>query len=62
MFRLGDGEYEKGPIATDLELVPDDGDSTDHGTIQPDRLMSYVAYRQAIINTREHWLNGEDDE
>ncbi|HQX53895.1 MAG TPA: hypothetical protein PLY87_16520 [Planctomycetaceae bacterium] len=62
VFRLGVGKYEAGPIASDLYLVPDGDDNRDHGTIQPDRVMPFIDYKQAIANTQSLWLDGENDE
>ncbi|MEX1026886.1 MAG: hypothetical protein WD049_02605 [Candidatus Paceibacterota bacterium] len=61
VFRLGEGEYERGFIATNLELVPDGDESPDHGTIQPARVMAFDDFRKAIVNTRKFWVDGEDD-
>ena len=52
IFRIGDGVFERGPIALCLTLLPDpdiDGKTGDHGTIEPATTMRYDEYRQAII-------------
>jgi hypothetical protein len=41
-----------------LRLVPD---KNHHGTVQPAVVMPYDRYRQAIADTRNHWVNGEAD-
>jgi len=61
VFRLGEGKYEAGLIATDLNLVPDGDESPDHGTIQPDRVMPLDNYKRAIVDTRSLWVDGEND-
>jgi len=62
VFRLGNGKYEAGQIASCLKLIPDGDDNLDHGTIQPEGVMIFDDYRQAIVNTQSHWLDGENDE
>ncbi len=42
-----------------LVLQPD---KDDHGTVQPAHAMPYSDYRQAIIDTRDLWVSGEEDE
>jgi hypothetical protein len=59
LFRIGEGVFERGLITDQLMLVPD---YDDHGTIQPATAMPYQKYKQAIADTRDQWVNGEDDD
>jgi hypothetical protein len=59
VFRIGEGEFERGPLADRLLLVPD---KDDHGTVQPAATMPYESYRQAIVDTRDLWVSGESDD
>ena len=59
LFRIGDGDFSSGALTDLLTLEPD---HEDHGTIQPARTMHYEAYRQAVYDTRDLWVSGEDDD
>jgi hypothetical protein len=59
VFRIGDGDFEAGSLNEVLLLQPD---NDDHGTVQPAHVMPYNDYRQAIIDTRDQWVSGEEDE
>jgi len=58
LFRHGEGSFEHSSVTEQLTLVPD-GD--DHATVQPSAVMVYADYRQALVNTRNDWVSGEDD-
>ena len=59
LFRIGEGAFVVGQLTERLMLVPD---HDDHGTIQPAVTMPYGEYKQAINDTRERWVSGEDDD
>lgn len=61
VFKLGEGDYEEGAIAEGLKLIPDGPSDPDHGTIQPDRAMPMGEFRQAVVNTKPLWEDGEND-
>jgi hypothetical protein len=59
VFRIGEGAFEAGSLNELLFLQPDEDD---HGTVQPAHAMPYNDYRRAIIDTRDQWVSGEEDE
>ncbi len=59
LFRIGEGGFEPGLLTERLLLAPD---HNDHGTIQPASKMPYEEYKQAIAETRNQWVSGEDDD
>jgi hypothetical protein len=59
LFRIGEGRFEHGPVADQLVLAPD---RDDHGTIQPASTMRYQDFKQAIMETRDQWVSGENDD
>lgn len=59
LFRIGEGNFEQGPITDELMLVPD---RDDRGTVQPAAVMPYEEYKQTIYNTRDLWVTGEGDD
>lgn len=63
VFRIGEGDFERGPLTPQLALVPDGdgGHHDDHGTLQPAAMMPYEVYRSAIAETRDRWVDGEND-
>lgn len=59
LFRIGEGNFELGPLTDQLTLVPD---LDDHGTVQPAASMPYEEYKQAIYDTQNQWVSGEGDD
>jgi hypothetical protein len=58
LFRIGEGGFERGRLTDRLVLVPD---RDDHGTVQLAATMPYHEYRQAIADTQNQWVSGEQD-
>jgi hypothetical protein len=40
-------------------LVPD---RDDHGTVQPAAVLPYQEFKQAIYDTRDQWVSGEEED
>lgn len=59
LFRIGSGAFVHGLITERIALAPD---NDDHGTLRPATVMTFEDYRQAITDTRERWVTGEDDD
>jgi hypothetical protein len=56
VWKMGAGPFDRSPVAPGLELRPD---SRKHGTIQPDQLMTLLAYEDALAATRDQWVIDE---
>ena len=54
VWAMGQGEFTEGQIVPGLYLRIDPQDS-EHGLVEPDRIMSLEEYRQLLDNTREQW-------
>jgi len=58
VFRIGEGQFERGALTEQVIL---DVDLDDHGTLQPSVSMHIVAFKAAIVSTRPMWCDGEGD-
>jgi hypothetical protein len=55
-YTLGAGPFQRGGIATGLELIPDQGPApVRHGVIAPVQVVSLIAYQADLGNTRAAW-------
>ena len=54
-FTLGVGLFERGQVATGLELIPDAGTAPTHGVIAPGQPCSLAQYQSDLHNTRAAW-------
>jgi hypothetical protein len=59
LFRIGNGEFELAQLTDRLMLVPD---RDDHGTVQPAAVLPYQEFKQAIYDTRDQWVSGEEED
>ncbi len=59
LFRIGNGSFELAVLTDRLMLVPD---RDDHGTVQPEAVIPYQEFKQAIYDTRDQWVSGEADD
>lgn len=53
---LGDGPFQRGIIASGLELIPDQGSAPiHHGVIAPVQVVPLAEYQLDLQNTRAAW-------
>jgi hypothetical protein len=55
-FALGIGPFQRGTVATGLELIPDQGPAlVDHGVLAPVQVVPLANYQTDLANTRASW-------
>jgi hypothetical protein len=54
IYRKGDGPFVQGPFADGLRLYPDPSKSN-HGVVEPVRVMPLQEYQAALAATRSDW-------
>jgi hypothetical protein len=59
-WKMGEGPFIAGPVATGLQLCPDPRRPTEHALVEPDQRMPLAEYQQALAATQELWEPGED--
>lgn len=57
VWRFGDGPFANGEFSHKLDLRVT---SEKHGIVTPNKTMSLPEYEEALIETREQWINDED--
>ena len=56
----GDAPYKDSPVTDNLNLRIDDrSEPPGHGSVEPNRSMSLGAYRKALADTQDEWLEDE---
>ena len=56
-WRMGEGPFESGVVAEDLDLRPD---NSQNGLVEPTRRMSEDDFQARLAATRELWVLDED--
>ena len=54
-FTYGYGLFQRDPVATGLELIPDAGIAPTHGVIAPEKVCLLAQYQSDLQNTRAAW-------
>lgn len=53
VFKLGEGDFVRGDVATDLVLNPT---SPRHGVVEPETKMPFEQYKKALGSTQSNWI------
>jgi hypothetical protein len=51
-FKMGTGPFQKGPLASGLELLPD---TSTHGVVRPEQSLPLTQYESDLAATRSDW-------
>jgi hypothetical protein len=59
-WSIGTGPFLSGDLTNNLLFRPDPDDATVHGFVEPKDEMSIEELQDALAQTRDQWVNGED--